>query len=509
MGIGRTGLRLAAAICGLLLMTAPPVGARAEAPTLLPCRALPGANWAKTPDAPSRVQTVLERPQTIAKAAACVVDGYTNPAIGWRLWLPIAWNGKLAQDGCGGRCGERRDEACELAAMRGYACIAVDFGKAGANQDNVWAIDNLQGEVDTAFRGAHVANRIARAIVLAHYGRPPAHAYYFGISVAGRQGLVAAERFPDDFDGIIAGEPSMRGALLRDLPSTMTWAAGLLAPGGRAVLSAADVQALHRAVLARCDLDDNLKDGVISDPLACRFDPGVMLCHGAKADGCLSAAQIAVVRALYAGQGGAGAERVGLRFLPGSELRWIGPYMSASGGAGHYPATPPDDGYRNPYAWILNDSSNADLRAFRDAGGKMILFQGWADEITLPEGAVDFYDKVEALMGGRGRTEGFLRFYAVPGQGHTPGGPGPEVVDYLSALEAWVERGQAPETLKGYHLKDASAFFGALIPAAALDPANVDFTRPIYRYPLIARYKGNGDPNAWTSFAPAASKAGR
>lgn len=474
----------------------------APAAAAIGCEALAKADFTTLADAPSQVIEAKPRAAGPGKAAACIVDGYTNRNVGWRLFLPpeAAWNGKMVQEGCGGRCGARRDEGCEMLAVRGYACVAADLGHRGTNYDNVWAIDNPLAEVDFGFRATHVTNIVGRALIAAHYGRAPAHVYYTGISTGGRQGLVEVQRFPKDFDGVIVGEPAMnRGTAFGALPSAMAWASSILAPDDKAIVNFAEIRAVHAAAIALCDRDDGLADGIIGDPRACRFDPGSLLCKGEKSDACLAAAQIAALRQLYAGQPSDPKVDLGRRFLPGSELTWIDAYVSKTGTGGYlYPRGA--NRYNYAYANVFNDSSSVDLRAFAASGGKMIFYQGLSDEISLPGAAIDYYEIVERAMGGRDTTRAFLRFFTVPGMSHTPGGPGAEVVDYISYLESWVEKGQAPDRLIGHHLKDASRFLGPIAPLEDYQGANLMFTRPIYLYPLQARYRGKGDPSRWQSF---------
>jgi hypothetical protein len=487
----------------LIVLTGWMIAGVADAAGIAPesCKALAVADFTTVQDAPSQVADAHLREAEGGKAKACVVNGYTNPFIGWRIWLPTEWNGKFVADGCGARCGARRDETCEAVALRGYACINADSGQKGPSFDTVWAIDNLQGQIDDGFRVTHVSALITRAVVEKYYGAKPRHAYYTGISRAGRQGLVEAQRFPEDFDGIVAGEPLMsHGTAVGEPKSVILWATGILAPGGKAVMGPAEIKTLHDAVLAQCDMDDGVKDGVVSDPLACKFDPGVLLCKAGANGSCLTQKQVDAVRALYAGQPGFHGMDLGLRLLPGSEPYWIGPYISPDGKAGDR-ASPIAQAHL-PYLAAFADSSNADLRPFKAVGGKMILFQGWADELTTPEATLDYYRMVDRAMGGATGTRDFLRYFMIPGQNHVPGGSGAEVVDYLTALDNWVEKGQAPDMLIGYHLKDAHRFFGANIPLEDINNANILFTRPIYPYPQMARYNGSGDPNDWRSFDP-------
>jgi feruloyl esterase len=175
--------------------------------------------------------------------------------------------------------------------------------------------------------------------------------------------------------------------------------------------------------------------------------------------------------------------------------------MSDRGGAGRYRARNANP-YQYPYGPIFIATNNPDLRAFKAAGGKMITYHGWMDELTVPENSVDYYEMVERAMGGRAATQDFFRLFMIPGQSHIPGGPGAEVVDYITALENWVENGIAPDRLIAHNLVDFSRFYGPVIAKKTLVKENIIFTRPAFPYPIQARYSGMGDPNDEASFVP-------
>ena len=462
------------------------------------CAALKGADFSMTPDAPSLIVNAVAKDATAEMPAHCLVNGQIAPTIGFRMWLPLAtWNGKFAQTGCGGRCGDILDDGCQIVVARGYACLAADMGHKGTFYDDLWAIDNVPGDIDFGFRSTHVANITGKVVTEAFYGRKPRLSYYFGASTGGRQGLVEAQRFPRDFDGIIAGEPAMGrpgnanpevGPALRDS------VAALNPDGKHSILNPAEVLAIHKAAVARCDLDDNADDGFISDPRRCDFRPAQLLCKGNKAPECLTQAQIVALDRVYAN----GAQ-------PGSELGWIGAYVGADGGPGRY-VRQLANRYHYPYAWIFNDATNPDLRAFKAHGGKLILYQGWADEATYPVNPPAYYETVERLMGGRASTQDFFRLFMIPGENHIPQvGGGAETIDYLSYLEAWVERGEAPDVVLAQKMKQLARFAGPVTYAAYLTPDNVEFSRPAYPYPVQARYSGSGDPkdaSNWRAFTP-------
>ena len=456
------------------------------------CAAMKGADFSTLKDAPSLVIDAAAKQATAEQPDLCLLNGRIAPTIGFRMWLPLStWNGKFAQGGCGGRCGDILDDGCQIVVARGYACLAADMGHKGTFYDDLWAIDNVPGDIDFGFRSTHVANIAGRAITEAFYGAKPRYVYYFGASTGGRQGLVSAQRFPADFDGIIAGEPAMGtpGAPNPEVGPALRASVAALYEDGKPLVTPADIKLVHDNAIARCDLDDGLKDGFISDPPRCAAKPVDLLCRDGRAGGCLSPKQVAALDQVYAN----GA-------MPGSEKGWIGAYVGADGGPGRY-VWRLKNPYKYPYAWIFNDATNADLRAFKARGGKLILYQGWADEATYPNNPLAYYETVERLMGGRAQTQDFFRLFMIPGQSHSPQvGGGAETVAYLSYLEAWVERGEAPDVLRAEKMRKLARFAGPVTYAEYLQPDNVEFSRPLYPYPVQARYRGRGDPKDAGSF---------
>ena len=483
---------------GLIAPTPTPIGTGTPSGNIATaCGALTSHDFSTVKDAPSLVVNAVTKDATDELPKHCLVDGQIAPTIGYRMWLPLeTWNGKFVQAGCGGRCGFILNEGCEIVLERGYACLAADLGHKGTMYDNLWAIDNVPGEIDFGFRATHVANLTGKAVVAHFYGKAPRFSYYIGASTGGRQGLIEAQRFPGDFNGIIAGEPAMGtpGTAEPEVGPRLFDAVAALSPNQTPLVTPAEVLAIHERAIAHCDMDDNLNDGIISDPNRCGFSPAQMLCTKEKNSGCLTQIQIAAVKRVYE----AGAK-------PGSERAWVGAYITKDGAMGRY-GRKWGNTYRYPYAWVFNDATNPDLRAFKKAGGKLILYQGWADEATFPDNPVIYYETVERLMGGRNATQDFFRLFMIPGQSHIPGNGGAENVDYLSYLEAWVERGQPPDVLLAQKLRNHKRFAGPVTYRAYLGRDNIAFERPVYPYPVQARYKGNGDANSADSFEPSETK---
>ncbi|WP_439486883.1 tannase/feruloyl esterase family alpha/beta hydrolase [Blastomonas fulva] len=449
------------------------------------CAALKDVDFSLVEHAPSLIVSAVAKSATSELPDLCLVNGRIAPTIGYRMWLPLkTWNGKFAQAGCGGRCGDILDDGCQIVVARGYACLAADMGHKGTFYDDLWAIDNVPGEIDFGFRSTHVAAITGKAVTEVFYGIKPRFSYYFGASTGGRQGLVAAQRFPHDYDGIIAGEPAMGkpGTWPPEVGPALRDSVSVLNPDGKPLITPAEVMMIHAAAVARCDMDDNARDGFISDPLRCQFRDAELLCRDGQANGCLTPKQVVALERVRAN----GA-------LPGSEKGWLGAYVGADGGPGRY-LWRLKNPYKYPYAWIFNDATNPDLRAFKAHGGKLILYQGWSDEATYPQHPALYYDTVESLMGSRAATQDFFRLFMIPGQSHIPQvGGGAETVDYLSYLEAWVERGEAPDVLLAQKMRQLARFAGPVTYAEYLTPDNVEFSRPVFPYPVIARYAGKGD----------------
>lgn len=490
------------------------------------CRALEGRALDAL-DAPTRITTAQPVPGSDRLPAFCRVQATIEPDVGIEIRLPIlTWNGKFLEYGRGGYCRPVQMQDCDTPLRKGYACVISDMGHKSNEPDDIWAYENTQAKVDCGFRGAHVAASAGKAITAAYFGVDPAHSYYMGCSTGGRLGLLEAQRFPWDFDGIIAGAaPITKSA---DGLALMWNVSATLGRQGTPILAPADIRLIAQAALAECDLDDGLKDGVIGDPRHCHFDPRVLQCNGVKNSRCLTRDQVDSVRKIYAGPVNSQGERLYEgSALPGSELNWIGTYVPADAGASiggasavhdamtamfRYMNTPErgagwsitqfdwDRDYRRlSLMEAFNGAANPDLRRFKAAGGKLIVYHGLADEAVMPENMIAYYELTERTMGGEAEMDDFFKLYLVPGMNHCSGGAGANVVDYIAALEDWVERGHAPEALTAAHLRTprATGFEPEPLP---VDPANVDFTRPLYPYPLRTRYSGSGDPTDAKSF---------
>lgn len=478
------------------------------------CKALGSAEFSGTVDAPTQVMAAQLVNAVGDSPAYCQVQGYITPNVGFELRLPASdWNGKSFQAGCGGWCGAVLgpyfEHACDAPLRKGYACIATDSGHKSTLGDLKWAYNNIQAELDYAYRSTHVTALAGKAIAEHYYGRAPSRSYFMGCSGGGREGMVEAQRFPWDFDGIISGAPAINvtSGVMR-----LLWAAvAPLGKDGESILSRADVQLVHDAAIAKCDMDDGAKDGIIGNPPACKFDPSELLCKLGQKAGCLTRAQVQAVKKIYAGPMTSNGENIYTGGdVPGAELEWdFNPEYWAE--LFRYGAFLPDPGpswkardfdFDRDYKRLgmmesLYTGSNPDLRKFKARGGKLIAYHGWADHLQPGLNTIDYYETVEKTMGGPAVTQDFFRLFMLPGVGHCSGGAGADAIDYLSYLEAWVERGQAPDMMLSAHLKP-----GTDITKFPLEPAAVTFTRPVYPYPVQAKYKGSGDSNSATNFGP-------
>jgi hypothetical protein len=497
------------------------------------CLALREMDMSGIKDAPTRVESSKMVEASNASPAFCKVEAYVSPKVGIEVHLPLLnnWNRKLMTAGNSGWAGTLNGEACDQHVTRGYACVTTDTGHRGRGNDGLWAVNNLAAQVDFGYRAIHVATLAAKSIVSRYYTRDAQRAYFMGCSTGGYQGLVEAQRFPWDFDGIIAGAPDMDEA---DLTMREVWdQKSFLDKAGDPILDAGALKLLHQAALDQCDRDDGVQDGLISNPIGCALDPSKLLCKKGETQGCLNASQAEAAKRIYSGPPHT-QERAIRGALAGSEMMWqFGPgtkYYDSLFQSMIYGATPSwtaatydfEHDYQRLGMAALYTDTNPDLRRFKAAGGKLLVYQGGNDVTEMPTAIVDYYQTVEKVMGGLEPTQDFFRLFIVPGMNHCAGGVGASSIDYLSYLEAWVERNQAPDKMIGAHVSEsylASLPLPSGLPADAtpevriaaagrrlrfpLDPAiPVTFTRPMYPYPQFAKYAG-GDANQASSFLSA------
>jgi tannase/feruloyl esterase len=465
----------------------------------------------------------------------CKVTGFAasepGSRIGFEVWLPTqGWNGRMQQIGNGGFGGGMNTTPLAQAVKAGYAASATDDGHTGSPIDGTWALNHPERIKDFAQRAVHETADATKAIIANYYGRPQEFAYFNGCSEGGREAFIAAQRYPKDYNGILAGAPALSWSRLM---TNFIWNAQALHASDETYIPAGKLQAIQAAALGQCDKLDGLADGVISDPMACRFDPGVLLCKSAPTDACLTAPQIEGLRRVYAGpRDPATGKALSTGYEPGVEAEggpfgWpgynIGPArgmaLSVFFGSGYYAnfvfANPAwkfqdfdfaRDPARAAEMGRLMDASDPDLSAFRAAGGKLIHYHGWGDASPPPRHSVEYHAAVQAKMGPT--TDGFYKLYMAPGMLHCGMGPGPNAFGNLldpapaaaadrnvfEALRAWVETGKAPAAIVATkYVEDTPA-------------KGVKMTRPLCPYPQTARWDGKGDATAAASFKCAAGK---
>jgi feruloyl esterase len=448
--------------------------------------------------------------------AFCRVTGVLKPTpdsdIHFEVWLPAEkWSGRFEGIGNGGFAGSLSPAALGAAVLRGSAAAATDTGHTGAATDASWALGHPQKVTDFGYRAIHLTAEAAKSLIVAFYGDGPRHSYFDACSNGGRQALMEAQRYPADYDGIVAGAPAYQWTHLMTGSAEL---AQLYAADPASYIPPAKVATLETAVLAACDLLDGVKDGVISDPPKCRFDPVPLLCKGADSDSCLTAPQLAVVRHLFAGSRDSQGRQIEPGYSPGGEngpagwIAWITGrrpneaegiaygtqfyrnmvYEDAAWTPLHFNVGRGVQSADDKLAAILN-ATNPDLSQFQARGGKLIIYHGWNDPAIPAQGAIDYYQSVVAKMGAR-ETASFVRLYMVPGMQHCSGGPGATAFDaMLPDIERWVETAAAPGAVMATKFKtEGNRASGVLR------------TRPLCPYPQTAQFDGKGNPDEAASF---------
>ena len=439
------------------------------------------------------------------------------------VWMPRAgWNGKLQGEGNGGFAGGISYGSLAGGLRRGYATVGTDTGHTAGATDASWALGHPEKIVDFGYRAVHEMTVKARAIVRAFYGEDPKHSYFGSCSDGGREALMEAQRYPQDYDGILAGAPANYWT---HLLMAGAWESQALMKDPASYIPASKIPALGAAVNAACDRQDGVADGVINDPRECRFDPSSLLCKGQDSDACLTAPQVEALKKIYAGPKNSKGEPLYVGRLPGAEdgvggwATWItgsGPgksllYAFTTNFFKYMVFDKPDWDFKtfNFDADLKTDdekqarnlnSTDPNLKPFRANGGKLILYHGWNDPAISPLNSIDYLHSVQAKMGAK-QTETFVRLYLVPGMLHCAGGPGPDsfgqnAVDaadpqhsVTKALERWVENRQAPGSVIATRFKTDG------------NPASgVERTRPLCPYPQVAQYSGSGSTDDAANF---------
>jgi feruloyl esterase len=453
--------------------------------------------------------TVTAAVRATTPVPMCRVDGVIGTEIHFALWLPDTWNGKFVMGGQGGYAGRMESQAHEMQALqKGYAVAGTDTGHLGpaGPTDGAWAMGHPERIANYGHAAVHRVTGIAKAAVKTRYGRAPEKSYFAGCSNGGREGLMSAQRYPADFDAIVAGAPAqdIRGIIAGFLQITRA-----MYPDptqlGTPTVSMADLQALQKAVLATCDAADGLTDGVMTDPTACRFDITTVACKSGNQDGCLSEAEMAAVESITKGPMLDGKPyHVGFPYGAEGDPRGWAPWLVGKADAGG-PGRPslafgfgidflrffvkqdPMWSYKAFTLSTFTDETRVlqatlspmdpDLSAFRARGGKLLMYHGWSDPALSPLMTTRYVDAVFAKDPAARRD---LKLFMLPGVLHCTDGPGPDRVDWLGALDAWATGGAAPEELTA-----GFATGGA---------------RKVCAYPKKAVYKGTGDGRSSDQF---------
>jgi feruloyl esterase len=416
------------------------------------------------------------------------------------VWLPAeGWNGKFQGVGNGGWVGAIIYPALMSALQQGYATAGTDTGHSGGPMDGSFALGHPEKVTDFGYRAVHEMTVKAKAIIAAFYLKSPQYSYWNGCSSGGKQGLKEAQRYPEDYDGIIAGAPANYWTHLN---ASSVWVGAATHKDEASFIPPAKYRVMHDAAIKTCDEVDGLKDGLIDDPRRCHFDPKVLECPGADAATCLTAPQVEAAKKIYGpATNPRTKEAIFPGLEPGSELGWA---LLAGG------KEPSEIGmaefrnivYHDPnWDWRTFDfdkgvaladkvdqntitANDPNLKPFFSHGGKLLMYHGWTDPLIAPENSINYYTSVVDKLGGAAKTSSSIRLFMVPGMDHCGGGEGPNSFDSVSVIEQWVEKGNPPAQIIASHLAGGQ----------------VDRTRPLCTYPQVARYNGSGSIDEAANF---------
>jgi feruloyl esterase len=464
------------------------------------------------------------------------VQSEPDSDIGIEVWLPEqGWSGVFHGNGNGGYAGTFRFGygGMETGLRRGYATATTDMGTAPAEDlDGNPLVGHPRKWKDWGKLSTHVMTVTGKAIATAFYGAAPRRSYFTGCSTGGQQGLIEAQYYPDDYDGIVSGAPVVNRTWGHSA-AVWDYRAAHLEPGHE--LSDVKLALLHAAAIKTCGAKGNglASDPFVGDPLACKFDPAILHCHGADASTCLTDGEVATARAFYSGPVNPSGKPLYFGWLPGSEM---GPPTWRF--AQQPPGAPQEPAFDGLFKWALGDGYDwrtfdfardmaktdaalaealngatvADMRAFEARGGKILLYQGWADTLVAPAQTIAFYRKVAARSGSIAKAQHFARLFMIPGIGHCGGGDGPNRFfsygpgdagpdapgrDVFAAVTHWVESGEAPSRI-------VATKYVADTPAKG-----IAFQRPLCPYPQKPWYKGTGSTGDAGNFVCAVKRPAR
>ena len=459
------------------------------------------AAGAFTPPAPAKGKAKAGASNPYADLKAfCRVQVVSRPSndseINIEYWMPEAgWNGNFLANGNGGWSGSITQNTLAEGMRNGYVAAMTDTGHQGGSAS--FALGHPEKLIDFGHRAVHEMAVIGKALIQARYESPVRKSYWNGCSAGGRQGLKAAQMYPTDFDGIVAGAPAISFV---GRSAQAVWIGQQTHKDAESALPQAKFAVVHNAVLAKCDALDGAKDGVLEDPRKCTFDPKSIQCAGADAPDCLTAAQVATVNKIYSDvKNPRTGEVYFARHEPGSENGWntmagANPfglaldtfrYVVFNNAEWDYKTMNFDQDMATALkAGAMIDGLNPNLKAFYDRGGKIIQYHGWGDPQISPGSSVSYYENVLKANGGASKVQQNHRLFMVPGMAHCGGGDGTSSFDMFSALVQWVEQGKAPERIEAARVRNGAT----------------DRTRPLCPYPQTAQYDGSGSTDESSNF---------
>jgi hypothetical protein len=519
--------------CGALAQNAQPAASSCEA---LAKVALPQAKITSAQFVAAGALT-MPAPGNAAQAAAAAAFFKSLPAfcrvaveaapsadsdIKIEVWLPASgWNGKFQGQGNGGFAGAIDFRSMGIAIGQGYATASTDTGHtaAGGGPDASWALGHPEKIIDFGYRAIHLMTQFAKTLVNSYYGSNPQHSYFSSCSNGGRQALMEAQRYPEDYDGIIAGAPAN---FWTHLLVGSIWNTQAMTLDPESYIPASKLAAISGAVNDACDKLDGVADSILNDPRECKFDPSVLLCKTGDADSCLTAKQITALKKIYDGAHDSHGREIYPGFLPGGEMggngwsTWVTGttprtslgfefgngffadmvFQKADWDIAHADIDQAVAAADEKMAGILN-AVDPNLASFKARGGKLILYHGWNDPAISALNTINYYNSVISKMG-RQNADSFARVFMVPGMQHCGGGPGADTFgagisptptdpqhSLQLSLEQWVEKGASP---------------GTIIATKNGPNRTVTMSRPLCPYPKSAKYNGTGDPNSAASF---------
>ncbi len=447
-------------------------------------------------------------PPRKVKAPFCRIQAFSAPSsdshIGIEVWFPVAanWNGKFLAAGNPGFIGGLSSSGLAGTMERGYVAAGTDTGHVDAdlNSGFQWAIGHPEKWADWGYRAVHEMVVVTKTLAEKYYGKPIQYSYWNSCHNGGNQGLNEAQRYPDDFDGIVASDPAFWISHLQPGSLYISWVALKDGIGGLGYIPPDKVTLLNKAAIAACDEIDGLKDGLIEDPTRCNFDPATIQCKGADAPTCLTAGQVDTAKKIYAGAKFKDGTPIYSGFERGSELNWNfmiekEPFsvninyfkgMVFQDPNWDFHTFEPDRDTKLAIQRTAKyvDGNNPDLRPLKKAGGKLMIVSSWNSLALPPRQIAEYYKAVEKVMGGRAQTQDFARLFSIPGAGGCVVG---EDFKAFEAMQEWVEKGKAPDQITYSHREGGRG-------------GKVYRTRPVCAYPKVARYRGAGDINDASNF---------